>query len=355
MTTHDMLHHFALPPLGYTAKAFGSGHINQTFRVSAAEGGKEYLLQQINHHVFRDIEGMMRNIERVTRYLREEIRMPENQRTLELIPTKDGRSFLQAEDGTYWRMFVFLSELNAYDLVENLDQIYEGAKSFGIFLASLDAFPVDQLVDTIPDFHNVVFRLENLHSSVKEDRMGRAREVKKWLSFVESVIPDMSQIQEAGRHGLIPLRVTHNDTKFNNVLLNKEGKGICVIDLDTVMPGYVHYDFGDGVRTTISKAAEDEADLDKIEIDLGRYEAFANGYLEPTRDILSSTELELLPISGALFAYLMGIRFLTDFLSGDVYYKIHFEGQNLQRASAQLTLCRNILKRLPELKKITHH
>ena len=161
----------------------------------------------------------------------------------------------------------------------------------------------------------------------------------------------MTLIQKMGDARQFPLRVTHNDTKLNNVLLNHLGKGICIVDLETVMPGFVHFDFGDGIRTTITTAAEDEADLSRIEVDLERFRAFSTGYLEVTHSILTPKEIKYLPLSGALLAYLMGIRFLTDFLAGDQYYKTHFEGQNLQRAKAQLSLTKKLLKRLPDLEK----
>lgn len=353
MDLQKVLHSFALPQQTYSINPFGSGHINHTYRVQPVNGvGQEYLLQKINHEVFRDVAGMMNNIERVTRYLREASVMQEDQQTLTLILANDGQSFVHTSDGSFWRVFVFMTDLLSYDVVESNAQIYEGAKSFGMFLSSLVHFPVDELVDTIPNFHNVIYRLDNLSRAIQTNPLNRVGEVKSWLDFIESVSSDMTRIQKAGRKGLIPLRVTHNDTKFNNVLLNQEGKGVCVIDLDTVMPGYVHYDFGDGVRTTVTSVPEDEADVEKIQVDLGRFEAFASGYLEPTRSILSEKEIELLPLSGALFAYLMGVRFLTDFIEGDVYYKIHFEQQNLQRAKAQLTLCKHILDQQAEMARI---
>lgn len=335
------------------AKPFGSGHINETFRLKNADPtGEDFLLQKINHLVFKDVDGMMNNIRLVTEYLRTQKVNGSKQETLRLIPTKEGQAYYKDTSSAYWRVFDFKKDLISYDVAETPEQIYEGARSFGIFLYRLSDFPVHQLVDTIPDFHNVVVRIKNLSDAVEKDSVGRLKEVKELVTYALSITEEMSRIQHAGNAGLIPSRVTHNDTKFNNVMLSKSGKGLCVIDLDTIMPGYVHYDFGDGIRTTICTAEEDELNLDNIQIDLARFEAFTAGYLEETREILTKEEFKLLGISGALFAYLMGIRFLTDYLMGDVYYKIHFERHNLQRAKAQLDLCRKILERLNDLEKI---
>lgn len=353
MKVVHLINQFALNISVKEAKPFGSGHINETFRlINADPEGEDFLLQKINHHVFKDVEGMMNNIHLVTEYLRSQNGAANEQETLRLIQTNQGKSFFKDSSGEFWRIFDFKKKLVSYDVAETADQIYEGARSFGIFLNRLSDFPVHKLVDTIPDFHNVVFRINNLNAAVEQDSAGRLLEVKDLVSYALSITDEMTRIQRAGEAGLIPSRVTHNDTKFNNVMLSKEGKGLCVIDLDTIMPGYVHYDFGDGIRTTICTAVEDEVNLDNIQIDLDRFHAFTSGYLAGTRDILSKSEMELLGISGALFAYLMGIRFLTDYLMGDVYYKTHFEGHNLQRAKAQLDLCRKILERLKDLENI---
>ncbi|MDW3652592.1 MAG: aminoglycoside phosphotransferase family protein [Bacteroidia bacterium] len=335
------------------ALPFGSGHINETFRlINKDTCGKDYLLQKINHHIFKDVDGMMNNIHLVCQHLEEVFAKESDQESLEVILSIKGKPFVRDSEGCYWRMFDFKSELISYDIAETPEQIFEGARSFGIFMRSLADFPVEKLVDTIPDFHHVGFRIRNLRVAVEEDKVNRVKECKELIDYAFSVTESVSRIQKAGEQGLIPMRVTHNDTKFNNVLLTKRGKGRCVIDLDTVMPGYVHYDFGDGIRTTVCTAPEDEEDLEKIVLDMERFEAFAAGFLAETRESLGEKEIELLAVSGALFAYLMGIRFLTDYLEGDIYYKTHFAGQNLQRAKAQLYLCKRILAEEKELTEI---
>lgn len=331
------------------AQPFGNGHINDTFRlINETAGQPDYLLQRINHQVFQEVGSMMSNIKRVT----EHVNAKSSGSTLQLISTRSGADFHQDMQGFYWRVYVFRKDLHSIDVAETTTQIYEGAKAFGRFLFQLSDFPAHELFPTLPNFHNVITRLTTFQKVVQADAMNRSKEAASAIRYVLEIAKEMSAIQEAGEAGKIPLRATHNDTKFNNVLLDDEGKGRCVIDLETVMPGYVHFDFGDGVRTTVSTAAEDEVELANIQIDLERFRAFSQGYLEETRSILSPTEIDYLPLSGALLAYLMGVRFLTDFLDGDSYYKTHFPGQNLQRAHAQLDLTKKLLERLPDLKKI---
>lgn len=329
--------------------SFGNGHINDTFRLFNSDASKpEYLLQRINHLVFKEVDQMMLNIKRVTEHVNH--RLPGS--TLELIPTRSGTNYYQDPMGNYWRIYRFRKELHSIDVAETPAQIYEGAKAFGRFLSHLADFPAHTLHHTIPHFHDVKVRLQQLRQAIDEDKVGRVKEAQTAITYSWEITEIMQRIQKAGERGEIPLRVTHNDTKFNNVLLDENGRGRCVIDLETVMPGYVHYDFGDGIRTTVTTAAEDEADLAKISVDLDRFAAFAQGYLEETRDILSPAELQYLPLAGPLLAYLMGIRFLADFLRGDSYYKTHFAGQNLQRAYAQLELTKKLLAQQQALQNI---
>lgn len=321
---------------------FGNGHINDTFRVVNKEAaGPDYLLQKINHQVFPQVAAMMTNIRRVT----EHVNAKSPGSTLELILTKAGKNYFHdLETGLYWRMFLFRKSLLSYEVAETEDQIYEGAKSFGRFMKDLSDFPAAELVPIIPNFHNIIKRLQALKNAIAADTVHRVGQVEALIQFVFSVEALMTKIERAGQRGELPLRVTHNDTKFNNVLLDKEGKGRCVIDLETVMAGYVHYDFGDGIRTTVTTVEEDEPDLEAIVIQLDRFAAFARGFLSETRTILTPKEIEYLPLSGALLAYLMGVRFLTDYLQGDIYYKIHFPTQNLQRAQAQLNLTQKLIE-----------
>ncbi len=332
--------------------AFGNGHINDTFRVvTDHSSGTEYLLQRINHLVFSPVDRLMANIYKVSSHLK--TKNPNDPlASLTLIPTKNRACFYQDDQGQYWRMYLLLNELITYEVAENTQQIFAGGQAFGRFLAQLQDFPVGELYPIIPDFHNVLMRLERFQQALEQADPLRKAAASTYSTYLLQQAPLMSQIHHLGGKGEIPLRVTHNDTKFNNVMLDHQGNGRCVIDLDTVMPGYVHYDFGDGVRTSITTVPEDEPDLNKIQIDSARFRAFAEGYLSQTASLLNPIEIQYLGLSGALMAYIMGVRFLTDYLMGDVYYKIHFPEHNLQRAISQLTLTQKIIEQRPALDQI---
>lgn len=351
-TIKNIIDRFTIEGKVASFSPFGSGYINDTYRVVNAERTKpDYLLQRINHQVFRNIPGMMNNISKVTDYIGNNKIVGYDQETLKIIRTRDDQLFIK--DGeNYWRMFDFKKGSKSYDLVETPEQAYQGALAFGTFMRLLADFPADSLVETLPQFHNIILRLETLENAIREDVRDRVREVGPAIDYVRSIAKLMCEIESLKIAGKLPLRVTHNDTKFNNVLLDENDKGICVIDLDTVMPGVVHYDFGDGIRTSTNTAKEDEPDISLVNFDLEKFEAFANGFLEPTRDILTPIELEYLGISGALLAYIMGVRFLTDYLQGDVYYKIENPETNLHRSRGQFELVRQILERREEIRKI---
>lgn len=353
MNLEHLLPHFNIKGDIKQIIPFGNGHINDTYHlINKNPLQDDYLLQRINHHIFKNVAGMMSNIWKVTTYLQNK-KPSTAHHTLTIVLTQKGQHFYQDKQGNYWRMYVFIKNMKAYDVADTPSQIYQGAFTFGNFLAQLHDFPIASLVPTIPDFHNVLFRLHNFEQVLKIDIKKRAKTVSLLTTYVFQMADKMCQIEQLGKARKIPWRVTHNDTKFNNVLLDENNKGKVVIDLDTVMPGFVHYDFGDGIRTTASQAAEDAADLDTIQVDMERYEAFAQGYLDATQHILQPIEMQYLPLAGPLLAYLMGVRFLTDFLAGDFYYKIHFEGQNLQRAKAQLDLCQKLMARLGDVQSLS--
>ncbi|MFT6720903.1 MAG: Ser/Thr protein kinase RdoA (MazF antagonist) [Bdellovibrionota bacterium] len=320
----------------------GSGHINDSYRV-----GEDHLLQRINHQIFPDVAGLMSNIDLVTGHIRKKIAAATgeaaNQQTLTVIPTKDGKLFAQDEAGNYWRVYEFLTGLHSHDLLETPEQAYAGACSFGYFLRFLDDFPADQVTDVIPNFHNIITRLEDFELAVKNDSENKVRECRKEIAYVHSLADQMTVIQRAWISGKLRTRITHNDTKFNNVMFNAAEQGRCVVDLDTVMRGVVHFDVGDAIRTGAATANEDETDLQLVGVDMEKLRAFIEGYLSVTRDFLSPEELQLLPHSGGLLAYLMAVRFLTDYLAGDRYYKIAYPNHNLVRGQNQLRLCDSLL------------
>ena len=330
---------------------YGNGHINDTYLCES-----RYILQRINVNVFENPAHVMENIYNVTEHIGKKIKAAggnPDRETLTVIPTIDGDCYYKADDKNYFRMYKYISDSLSYDTVENPIQLYYAGRAFGAFQKMLDDFPAEKLHETIKDFHNTPKRVENLKKAIEEDKAGRRGEVQKEIDFALEYAKYADLIVNATEKGEVPVRVTHNDTKLNNVLFDKDtGKELCVIDLDTVMPGSALYDFGDALRFGASSGAEDETDLDKIYFDLEKFEQFAKGFLAKTGDCLTKKEIELLPISALILTYECGIRFLTDYLEGDTYFKIHREKHNLDRARNQFKLVKDIEEKLEEMSKI---
>ncbi len=335
-----------------------SGHINDTYcsEFEAETRIIRYVNQRINHGVFKEPQKLMDNIERVTRFARGKIVEAGGnplRETLNLVPAKDGRSFHVTPGGEYWRTFLFIERARTYDKVENIRHVYAASRAFGIFQKMLSELPGKRLHDTVPDFHNTRRRFETFLSVLGLDPKNRATAVRPEIEFVLGHENDTGIVCQGLEEGRIPERVTHNDTKLNNVMIDDEtGEGICVIDLDTVMPGSVLYDFGDSVRLGAATAAEDERDLSKVGFDLRLFDCLAQGYLDAARDFLTSAESELLAFSAKLLTLECGIRFLTDHLNGDVYFKIHREGHNLDRARTQFKMVAEMEKRTDEMESV---
>ncbi len=335
-----------------SAVPYGNGHINETYLVKT-DGGADYILQKINNNVFKNPAEVMENISAVTEHLGKKIIAnggnPDRE-TLTLIKTDEGNNFLQFEGG-YYRMYKFIANTVSYDIVEYPKQLYYAAKSFGKFQNMLADFPAQSLHETIVNFHNTKIRIENLKAAIKADSVGRLREVANEVDFALSREDQMGVVIDALEKGEIPTRVTHNDTKLNNVLFDdKTDEGVCVIDLDTVMPGSLLYDYGDALRFGGSSGAEDDPNLDNIWFKMNNYEYFTRGFLE-TLPSITKEEKELLPFSIRLMTYECGIRFLTDYLSGDTYFRIHREKHNLDRTRTQFKLISDMEKLSDEMNK----
>jgi len=325
------------------AQPFGSGHINDTYRVMFQSGGESHfhILQRINRNVFKNPDALMQNIQRVTAHLSAQVaNEPDcDRRALRLIPDQSGNAWHVNENGDYWRAYHYISGARTYDAVENTEQAFQAARAFGRFQNLLAALPSPRLHDTIPNFHNTPKRFQALLSAISSDTANRAALATQEIEFALAHEPITSTLINAN----LPERVTHNDTKFNNVMLDDAtGEGICVVDLDTVMPGLAPYDFGDIVRTTTSPTEEDEQDLSKVAMQFPMFEALVRGYLSSTGSFLTKDERKFLAFSGKLITFEIGIRFLTDHLSGDTYFKIHREGHNLDRCRTQFKLLQSI-------------
>lgn len=326
-------------------RPYGNGHINDTFLLvyEMPEGTKkQYILQRMNHDIFKKPVQLMENIVNVTEYLREMIVSqggePERE-TLNVIKTRSGEPYYQDGGGNYWRMFLFIERTVCLEKVESAKDFYDSAVAFGNFQRMLADYPAEKLYETIPNFHNTPSRFLDFQRAVNEDKLGRAVSAKEEIAFALARKEDTSVLTTLLANGQLPLRVTHNDTKLNNILFDAESrKALCIIDLDTVMPGLSHYDFGDSIRFGASTGEEDEKDLSKVELDLSLYETFTKGYLEGCGGRLTDKEIEMLPMGAKLMTYECGIRFLADYLEGDVYFKIHRDGHNLDRARTQFKL-----------------
>jgi hypothetical protein len=340
-----------------SGEQIGNGHIHDTFSIVTSETDKDnYLLQKLNNKIFTNIPELQGNIERVTAHLRNKLSVVKGadlkRECLNLIPAHNGKSWIVDNEGNFWRMFLFISDYRSYDIVDSPDKAFEGGKAVGRFQAMLSDMPASALYETIPGFHDIENRLAAFKNKIHENPSGRLKDVADEINLLLKRAEKMKIIYQLGKEGKIPLRITHNDTKFNNILLDLNNKALCIIDLDTVMPGYIHYDFGDAIRTAANIAAEDESDLSKIEMDTVLFEAYSEGYLSETRDTLNETEKEHLAFAPLSITYTIAVRFLTDYLDGDKYFKIHHLDHNLQRTRAQIKLLMSMEAQYDSMRRI---
>lgn len=344
----EVLRAFRLDAKPVSCEPYGCGHINVTY-LAVMESGLRYILQKINNNTFRDVAGLMENITAVTEFLRTETDDPRG--VLTLVKTHDSASYLHAQDA-YWRTYDFVEDSICLQFPETDEDFYQSAVGFGTFQQLLTDFPAAKLHETIPNFHNTPDRYRALLETLERDPMHRAAQVQPEIEFALARQAEMSAIQNALTAGELPLRVTHNDTKLNNVLLDAATRqALCVIDLDTVMPGSSLYDFGDSIRFGAATAAEDEKDLSKMEMSLDRFRVFTRGYVRACPG-LTAKELELLPMGAKTMTMECGVRFLTDYLDGDHYFAVHRDGQNLDRARTQFKLVADMEKKWDKMRRI---
>ncbi|MBR3929011.1 MAG: aminoglycoside phosphotransferase family protein [Clostridia bacterium] len=340
---------FDTKALPATIEPMGNGHINRTYLVTDKLGNK-YTFQRINDVIFKDIPSLMENIRLVTEMLRE--KDPNPRHSLELVKTKDGNSFYHDDTG-YYRMYHFVDDSVCLERAENEDEFRMSAEAFGNFQNLLSEFDASKLSETIPMFHDTENRVKNLLNAIEKDKMGRLSEVEAEVEFALARAEEAKYMKGLLEKGELKLRVTHNDTKLNNVLFDEATrKPICVIDLDTIMPGLAANDFGDSIRFGASTATEDELDLDKVSMSLDMFRAYTRGFLSACGKKLTEKEIETLPMGAKMMTYECGIRFLTDYLEGDVYFRIHREKHNLDRCRTQLKLVYDMEQKWDEMAKI---
>lgn len=337
---------------------YGNGHINDTYLMVRSDGGKEhrYILQHMNSKIFKDIEGLMRNVEGVTRFMRRQI--IENggdpdRETLNLVRTREGGTYYRDSAGESWRVFLFISGGTCYEQVESPEDFYQSGKAFGRFHRLLSRYPARELTETIPNFHNTPARIEAFKKAVWEDICGRAAKVQEEIRFVLDREGECGAAMDMLKDGKLPLRVTHNDTKLNNIMIdNATGKSLCILDLDTVMPGLSIFDYGDSIRFGANTAEEDETDLKKVSLSIPLFDIYTKGFLEGCEGSLTENEINMLPMGAKLMTLECGIRFLTDYLQGDVYFKTARENHNLDRCRTQFALVSDMERKWNLMKEI---
>lgn len=337
-----------------------NGHINSTYNLIFDEDGqvKKYVLQKINTNVFKNPDYLMSNIVAVTEHIRKKneennVDCPER-RTLAFFPSLDGKYYYIDKNNDCWRLYIFVDDVYTCNSIDSEEVFYNAGAAFGEFQNILSDFDGASLYETIENFHHTASRFEALKKAVEENKAGRLDTVKEEVEFAFQREADTHVLVDMIAEGKLPLRVTHNDTKLNNILFdNISNKGICIIDLDTVMPGLSLYDFGDSIRFGANTAAEDEKDLSKVSLSLPLYEAYVNGYLSSAKDALTDLEKELLPFGAKIMTYECGIRFLTDYLNGDVYFKIGYPEHNLDRCHTQFALVKDMEDKMEQMKQIT--
>lgn len=345
---HEIVKRFRVSGDFVEAVPCGSGHINDTYKITFNTAGVpvHYLLQRINHRIFKDPRAVMDNIVRVTNHVRTRLAATgvadAPRHSLCVVFTRDAEPCHQDEEGNWWRMYVFVEGARTCDTIQDERQAFEAARAYARFQNLLADLPAPRLHETIPNFHHTPLRLKALREAIQTDAHNRAAGVAPEIGFIEARAAQCGRLLERQARGEIPERITHNDTKLNNVMLDTHtGEGVCVIDLDTVMPGLVLYDFGDMVRSATAAAPEDERDLSKVRSRIEMFEAIAKGYLSEAR-FLNQAEREELVFSSRLITLTLGIRFLTDYLQGDVYFKTHRPGQNLDRCRVQLKMVESL-------------
>jgi len=347
----QILDQFPLEDRVVSIEPFGNGHINDTLKITTDKGEIKYILQRINHMIFTNVDMLQENIYTVTSHIRRKLEARGekdiDRKVLTFLPTKDGKKYYFDGD-SYWRVCLFIPRSISYEEI-TAEKSYEAGKAFGDFQAMLADIPEGILGETIPNFHNMEFRLKQFHDAVAANPAGRVEMVKDLIDEVEKRAKAMCIQEDLYREGKLRKRVNHCDTKVNNILFDEDGKVLCVIDLDTVMPGFVLSDIGDFIRTGVNTGAEDDKDLNNIHVNMPIFEAYTRGYMETAKAFLTPMEISMLPYGGRLLTYMQTVRFLTDYINGDTYYKIHYPEHNLVRTKAQFKFLQSLEEKTEEM------
>jgi thiamine kinase-like enzyme len=333
-------------------KELASGHINDTFLI-VTKNKPYYVLQRINHQVFKDVPGLIENKVSISAHIRKKLEhLPKNEldrSVLTFVKSKNGASCYRGDADNYWNLMQFIDESVTFELVKDAEVAYEGGKLFGEFINLTSDFDTSNLIEVIPNFHNMRFRYEQFDAALAKASEERISLAKSYIAKVALMKEEMHVLQDLKDRGEIPIRVTHNDTKISNALFDTNNKGLCVIDTDTIMPGIVHYDFGDAIRTICNTASEDETNLDLVEFNVDYYKAYSKGYLEQLGDTLTAEEIAQLPLAAKTMIFIIALRFLTDFLNDDIYFKTQYTNHNLDRAKNQFKLIESLNEKYDQI------
>jgi len=333
---------------------YGNGHINDTYLAKNTDNEAKYVLQRINHHIFKDVDLLQNNIHVVTSHIREKLiatgESDIDRKVLTFIPAKDGK-FYHFDGDSYWRVCLYIPNSKTYEEI-NPEFSYEAGKAFGNFQSMLSDIPEGTLSETIPNFHNMEFRLKQFNDAIDLNSAGRLEEVRELVDSLLERSETYCIQEKLYREGKLKKRINHCDTKVNNILFDETGKVLCVIDLDTVMPGFVLSDIGDFIRTACNMGAEDDENLDRIQVNMEIFKAYLRGYMETAKSFLTPLEIKMLPYGGRLLTYMQTVRFLTDYLNGDIYYKIHSPKHNWQRSLAQFKFLCELEAKATEMENV---
>ena len=333
---------------------YGNGHINDTYLAKNTDNEAKYVLQRINHHIFKDVDLLQNNIHIVTSHIREKLIATResdiDRKVLTFIPAKDGK-FYHFDGDSYWRVCLYIPNSKTYEEI-NPEFSYEAGKAFGNFQSMLSDIPEGTLSETIPNFHNMEFRLKQFNDAIDLNSAGRLEEVRELVDSLLERSETYCIQEKLYREGKLKKRINHCDTKVNNILFDETGKVLCVIDLDTVMPGFVLSDIGDFIRTACNMGAEDDENLDRIQVNMEIFKAYLRGYMETAKSFLTPLEIKMLPYGGRLLTYMQTVRFLTDYLNGDIYYKIHSPKHNWQRSLAQFKFLCELEAKATEMENV---
>ena len=351
MPSPALLNQFQLKDNMTVVEPFGNGHINDTFVAKNSEGKPKYILQRINHHIFKDVDMLQNNIRIVTSHIREKLiasgETDIDRKVLTFLPAKDGK-FYHFDGDSYWRVCMYIPGSKTYDEVTP-EYSFEAGKAFGRFQKMLSDIPEGIIGEIIPNFHNMEFRLKQLEEAIEANAAGRLNEAQELVDALLERSETYCVQEKLYREGKLKKRINHCDTKVNNILFDESGKVLCVIDLDTVMPGFVLSDIGDFIRTACNTGAEDDENLERVQVNMEIFKSYTHGYMETAKDFLSPIEIKMLPYGGRLLTYMQTVRFLTDYLNGDTYYKIHSPKHNWQRSLAQYKFLRELEAKTAEM------